>query len=59
MSEKMVILQKMVLFRICFDFYLPLDTKLYSWPAKGRPRPKVPNLWGVYMLQTILQSTEN
>ena len=28
---------------------LPID----SWPAEGRPRPKVPNLGGAYMLQKI------
>ena len=27
----------------------------YSWPAFGRPRPKVPNLGGVHMLPHFLR----
>ena len=29
-----------------------------SWPAEGRPRPKVPNLGEVYMLPEILRAAD-
>ena len=32
----------------------------YSWPAEGRPRPKVPNLGAVYILPHFLRiATQN
>ena len=34
--------------------FVAVEFSYYSWPAKGRPRPKVPILRGVYMLPQIL-----
>ena len=33
-------------------------TCFYSWPAEGRPRPKVPNFGGVYRLQVNSQGAD-
>ena len=32
-----------------------LETTYNSWPAEGRPRPKVPNLGAVYTLPEFLR----